>query len=83
VRPNSAPVIFVTSKTHTRRVRLLWHAVAGGRSRAIVRPARQDPFDANHWWRERRFALEVVREYLGLLNYWAGFPVPARAGDRS
>ncbi len=73
------PVILVTSKVHARRVRLTWAHVTGGRSRGIVRPARSDPFDPNRWWRERRFALAVVREYLGLLNYWAGFPVAAQA----
>ena len=76
---DGARVILVTSKVHTRRVRLTWDYVARGRSRGIVRLARQDPFDLGHWWRERRFALAVVREYLGLMNYFGGFPVVARA----
>jgi uncharacterized SAM-binding protein YcdF (DUF218 family) len=71
------PVIMVTSKFHTRRVRLTWNYVTSGRSRAIVRAAGQDPFDPTRWWRERRFVLSVVREYLGLVNYYAGFPVGA------
>jgi uncharacterized SAM-binding protein YcdF (DUF218 family) len=79
LRPYGAPVILVTSKVHARRVRLTWHSVAGSQSRGIVRTARQDPFDPGRWWKEKRFALAVVREYLGLLNYWAGFPVPARS----
>jgi len=70
-----APVILVTSKYHTRRTRLTWHHVTEGRSRGIVRASSQDPFDPSHWWRERRFVLSVVREYLGLINYYAGFPV--------
>ena len=69
------PVILVTSKFHTRRTRLTWHHVTEGRSQAIVRSASRDPFDPNRWWRERRFVLSVVREYLGLINYYAGFPV--------
>ncbi len=72
-----APVILVTSKYHTRRVRLTWNYVTQGRSKAIVRAASQDPFDPTRWWRERRFVLSVVREYLGLVNYYAGFPVGA------
>ena len=71
----SAPVILVTSKYHTRRARLTWQYVTGGRSQAIVRVAAQDPFEPSRWWRERRFVLSVVREYLGLANYYAGFPV--------
>jgi uncharacterized SAM-binding protein YcdF (DUF218 family) len=72
---NGAPVIFVTSKYHTRRTRLTWQYVSGGRSQPIARAASLDPFDATRWWTKREFALSVVREYLGLLNYYAGFPV--------
>ena len=79
LRPYGAPVILVTSKVHARRVRLTWRRVAGSLSRGIVRTAHQDPFDPRRWWKEKRFALAVVREYLGLLNYWAGFPIPARS----
>jgi uncharacterized SAM-binding protein YcdF (DUF218 family) len=75
VQPGDAPVVLVSSKYHTRRARLTWQYVTGGRSRAIVRPAAADPFDPARWWRERRFVLSVVREYLGLVNYYAGFPV--------
>ena len=72
-----APVILVTSKYHTRRTRLTWDHVTEGRSRGIARASSQDPFDPSRWWRERRFVLSVVREYLGLINYYAGFPVGA------
>ena len=68
-------VILVSSKYHTRRVRLTWSYVTRGESVSIVRAAEGDPFDPARWWRERRFALSVVREYLGLINYYAGFPV--------
>ena len=77
LRSNDAPVILVTSKYHTRRTRLTWNYVTQGRSKAIVRVASQDPFDPTRWWRERRFVLAVVREYLGLVNYYAWFPVGA------
>ena len=72
-------VIFVTTKAHTRRVRLLWRRLASGQGRAIVRAASRDPFDPRHWWRSTSDALDVVREVLGLLNAWAGLPLhPAR-----
>jgi len=76
---NNATVILVTTKAHTRRVRLLWQKLAPGRARAIVRAASDDPFDPRHWWRTSSGALDVVREFLGLLNTWAGLPLhPAR-----
>jgi uncharacterized SAM-binding protein YcdF (DUF218 family) len=72
-------VILVTSKVHTRRVHLLWQRLAPGQARAIVRAASADPFDPRHWWRTTSDALDVVREFLGLLNAWAGLPLhPAR-----
>jgi uncharacterized SAM-binding protein YcdF (DUF218 family) len=72
-------VIIVTTKAHTRRVRLLWRRLSGGRGRAIVRAATEDPFDPGHWWRNTTDALDVVREVLGLLNAWTGLPLrPAR-----
>jgi len=71
-----ASVIVVTSKAHTRRVRALWEKVSRGHGsgRIVVRAAREDYFDASHWWRSTPDALSVVREYLGLLNAWAGLP---------
>jgi uncharacterized SAM-binding protein YcdF (DUF218 family) len=71
-----ATVIIVTSKAHTRRVRALWNSISRGHSgRVLVRAAREDSFDAPHWWRTTNDALSVVREYLGLLNTWAGLPL--------
>ena len=72
-------VIIVTSPQHTRRVRALWNRLAGKGLRASVRAAYEDPFDADHWWRNSRDALSVVREFLGLLNVWAGLPVHPHA----
>jgi uncharacterized SAM-binding protein YcdF (DUF218 family) len=78
-RAKGEAVIFVTTKAHTRRVRLLWCRLASGQAQAIVRAASGDPFDPQHWWRSASDALDVVREVLGLLNAWAGLPLhPAR-----
>jgi uncharacterized SAM-binding protein YcdF (DUF218 family) len=68
-------VIIVTSPQHTRRVKALWKQVVRDNLKLIVRAAWEDPFDADHWWRNTRDALSVVREYLGLANTWAGLPV--------
>jgi uncharacterized SAM-binding protein YcdF (DUF218 family) len=65
-------IIIATSKAHTRRVRILWRKLSAVRGHAIVRAASDDPFDAQHWWRNTTDALDVVREALGVLNAWAG-----------
>jgi len=68
-------VIIVTSKAHTRRVRTIWRKLVGPEPSMIVRYTNDDTFDGEHWWRHTRDALDVVRETLGLLNAWAGFPL--------
>ena len=68
-------VIIVTTKVHTRRVRILWHRLAKGRGQAIVRAASDDPFVPGRWWRTTGDALDVVREFLGILNAAAGIPL--------
>ncbi len=68
-------VIIVTSKAHTRRVRTIWRKLVGSEPHMLVRYAQDDPYDGAHWWRHTQDALDVVRETLGLLNAWAGFPL--------
>lgn len=68
-------VIIVTSKAHTRRVRTIWNKLVGSNPRMMVHYAQDDTYDGAHWWRHTRDALDVVRETLGLLNAWAGFPL--------
>jgi uncharacterized SAM-binding protein YcdF (DUF218 family) len=71
-------VIIVTSKAHTRRVRTIWWRLVGAEPRMSVRFAADDTYDGAHWWRHTRDALDVMRETLGLLNAWAGFPLRPR-----
>jgi uncharacterized SAM-binding protein YcdF (DUF218 family) len=66
--------IIVTSKPHTRRVRTIWRKLVGSEPRMIVRYPPDDGYDGAHWWRHTRDGLDVMRETLGLLNAWAGFP---------
>jgi uncharacterized SAM-binding protein YcdF (DUF218 family) len=68
-------VILVTSRVHTRRTRKLWNLLSPQEGRAIVRGVSDDPFDPTHWWNNTGDALDVVREFLGLLNAWAGLPL--------
>ena len=72
---NFHQAIVVTSKAHTRRVRTIWRKLVGSDPRVIVRFANDDPYDGAHWWRHTHDALDIVRETLGLLNAWAGFPL--------
>ena len=74
-RGRGRSVLVVSSKAHTRRVRLLWRRLAGGEGQAVVRAASEDSFDPAHWWRNISDAFDVVREVLGLLNAWAGLPL--------
>jgi uncharacterized SAM-binding protein YcdF (DUF218 family) len=76
-RGKGGAVILVTTKAHTRRVRLLWRRLAPHQGRAIVRAATGDSFDPRRWWRTTSDALDVLREVLGLLNAWAGLPLHA------
>ena len=75
-------VIIVTSKVHSRRVRATWDAIVGASPKAIVRYAREEPYDARGWWRNTRDALDVSREAFGLMNVWAGFPVQPDRSQR-
>ena len=68
-------VILITSDYHTRRVRTLWRVLAGDKPPAIVRYTPEEAFDAAHWWRDTADAWAVSREWFGLLNAWARFPV--------
>lgn len=72
---NFHQVIIVTSKPHTRRVRTIWRKLARPDLRLAVRYADDDSFDGAHWWRRTHDGLDVLRESLGLLNAWAGFPL--------
>ena len=74
-RDNFHHVIIVTSKPHTRRVRAIWRRLVGSDPSMIIRYADGDPYDGAHWWRHTHDALDIIRETLGLLNVWAGFPV--------
>jgi len=74
-RGKDGTVILVTTKAHTRRVRLLWRKLVPGQGRAIVRAASGDPIDPRHWRRTTSDALDVLREVLGLVNAWAGLPL--------
>lgn len=67
--------ILVSSKAHTRRIRLTWRAVAGSELESIVRYTDKDPYQAKRWWSNSRDLVTVSHEVGGILNVWAGFPM--------
>jgi hypothetical protein len=67
-RLGKTKVIIVTSPPHTRRVRTLWKRLAARQNQAIVRAAFEDPFDADHWWRNTRDTFSVGPGNDGLGN---------------
>jgi uncharacterized SAM-binding protein YcdF (DUF218 family) len=71
------PIILVTSKSHSRRVKVLWKTLAGASHPAIIRYTERDPFVPDRWFRNSRDAYAVVHEFFGLLNVWLGFPIRA------
>lgn len=71
---NIRKLILVTSKYHTRRVKILWHALTPRKIGAVVRYD-DDPFDPLHWWRKTGDAMAVSREIFGIANAWMGFPI--------
>jgi uncharacterized SAM-binding protein YcdF (DUF218 family) len=75
-RAGKTRIIIVTSPQHTRRVKAIWRTLAGDNLTMMIHAAHDDPFDADHWWRNTRDIFSVVRETLGLVNAWAGLPVP-------
>lgn len=71
-------VILVSSKAHTRRVRVVWDSIGGNRVAAIVRYTQEEPYDAARWWSNTSDALATFRELFGILNARAGFPIEPR-----
>jgi uncharacterized SAM-binding protein YcdF (DUF218 family) len=77
------PIILVTSAYHARRAQLTWRHLTDDWPHAIIRVTRHEAFDALRWWQDLRTARAVLREYVGLLDAWIGFPVASRLASRS
>jgi uncharacterized SAM-binding protein YcdF (DUF218 family) len=73
-------ILLVTSKYHSARAGRIYRHLARGRVAVIVRPARDDDFEPEGWWRDRASARRVAIEYQKLLAFlfvdrWRGSPV--------
>lgn len=74
--PEDATLIVVTSNYHTRRTAAIWNYLTDGQVKGLVRWTRNDPsFDPATWWKDRQSIKHLVNEYMGLINYWLGFPL--------
>jgi uncharacterized SAM-binding protein YcdF (DUF218 family) len=68
-------VILVTSQYHTRRVRFFWRRVATPGAEARVHYARGEPLDPRRWWSNSTEMIAVAREWVGMINALASFPI--------
>ena len=73
-----ACVVLVSSKVHTRRVRILWDLLAPEEQKAYVRYPTEDPFNPGRWWESTDSILAVARELGGIANAMLGFPIATR-----
>jgi len=66
-------VIVVSSKQHTRRVRLVMRRkLSNSGTAVIVRPSRYDRANVDRWWAERATLRFTLFEMQRLLGYWIG-----------
>jgi uncharacterized SAM-binding protein YcdF (DUF218 family) len=62
-------ILLVTSKYHSARAARIYRYLADGRVTIIARPARDDDFQPEGWWRDRPSTRRVVIEYQKLLTF--------------
>jgi uncharacterized SAM-binding protein YcdF (DUF218 family) len=72
---NSASVIVVTNKAHTRRVHELWDRFESARGKVIIHGISNDDFQPSAWWTRTGDSHQVIHELLGMINVWAGLPM--------
>lgn len=65
-------VILVTSKAHSRRVRLLWSETDDGSMEGAVRWSHADPFEPSRWWTNTEDGQKVLHELAGIVDVWVG-----------
>jgi uncharacterized SAM-binding protein YcdF (DUF218 family) len=63
-------LVVVTSRSHTRRARLILRQALGPGRSVAMRPARADGFPARRWWQRHAARKLVLSEYEKLAHYW-------------
>jgi len=79
----TAAVIVVTDKPHTRRVRTLWEHFDAPHRKAIVHGVNADEFDPDGWWKSTEDTRQVIHEMVGMANIWAGLPMRTRLREKA
>lgn len=72
---NTATVIVVTNKAHTRRVYELWNKLDFASGKIIVHAISKDDFQPSAWWTRTDDTRQVIHEIFGMINLWAGLPM--------
>jgi len=65
-------VILVTSKAHSRRVRMLWNKADDTSIEGAVRWSSADPFEPGRWWTNTEDGQAVLHELAGIVDLWVG-----------
>lgn len=77
-------ILLVTSKYHTRRAGFIWKRRFGKKMGVRTVAAPDDPFDADHWWRDGRQIRWVLAEYGAWVYYgWRVLGEGKAAGVRT
>jgi uncharacterized SAM-binding protein YcdF (DUF218 family) len=69
-RDDVRALVVVTSPAHTRRARAILRRLLPADVTLAVVPSTDDPFPADAWWRDRRAAKYVLREWEKLAHFW-------------
>lgn len=79
---NTATVIVVTNKAHTRRVHELWNRLDSSSGKIIVHAISKDDFQPSAWWTRTDDTHQVIHEIFGMINLWAGLPMQSSLHSR-
>jgi len=66
---NLKSIILVSSKSHTRRISIIFSEISGGKFKTSTRFARHDSYDPDHWWKDRNSLRQTIFEYQKLIHY--------------
>lgn len=67
---NYRKLILVSSKSHTKRISIIFSDITRNRVKGIVRHTRYDRYNANNWWKDRNSMRQTIFEYQKLLHHF-------------
>lgn len=63
-------ILLVTSKSHTRRAKMIFRSVLGEDVEVRAIPSRYDDFEPLKWWKRRKDVRQVIFEYQKMLAFF-------------